>query len=206
MEMIKVPKGFIMMRDNRTKKKWTQKIEPFLLAKYPVTIGQYYGDTSQLPVTDISWFDAIIFCNKISINQGLEPYYDFNPDSFEVIESKTSKGYRLPSEAEWEYGCRAGSQTYRYGKINDIAWYNDNCTKLPLIGTKKANDWGLYDTLGCVWEWCNDIYDIEAYGLYRTFRGGSYADEARACGATVRRRSHPTAQLEDLGFRVCRSL
>ncbi len=60
--------------------------------------------------------------------------------------------------------------------------------------------------LGNVWEWCNDIYDINKYGIYRTFRGGSWADDKRACGASCRRRSHPTANLEDLGFRVCRSI
>ena len=71
---------------------------------------------------------------------------------------------------------------------------------------KEPNAWGLYDMLGNVWEWCYDLYDENVYGSYRIFRGGSWAEGARGCGATYRRRSHPTFHIDDLGFRLARSI
>lgn len=74
------------------------------------------------------------------------------------------------------------------------------------MGQKHPNQWGLYDMLGNAWEWCWDLYDEKTYGEYRIFRGGSWAEEARGCGATNRRRGHPTFKIDDLGFRLAKSL
>lgn len=118
-----------------------------------------------------------------------------------------SIGYRLPSEAEWEYACRAGTDGPRYGDIDSIAWYRENSGGyIHPVGQKQPNAWGLYDMLGNVWEWCSDQYDPVVYGSYRIFRGGGWADAERGCLATNRRRSHPTFQIDDLGFRLAQSL
>ena len=118
-----------------------------------------------------------------------------------------SNGYRLPTEAEWEYTCRAGTNTPRYGVLDDIAWFRENpSVRAHDVGLNAPNAWGIHDMLGNVWEWCADQYDPEVYGLYRVFRGGGWSDEERGCLVTNRRRSHPTFAIDDLGFRVVRSL
>ncbi|WP_250280116.1 formylglycine-generating enzyme family protein, partial [Frankia sp. Cppng1_Ct_nod] len=115
-------------------------------------------------------------------------------------------GYRLPTEAEWEYACRAGTTGPRYGQLDEIAWYRANSReRIHEVGGKKPNRWGLYDMLGNVWDWCWDTYDAEVYGTYRVLRGGGWFDEHWSCRASVRRRSHPTFQVDDVGFRVARS-
>lgn len=116
-------------------------------------------------------------------------------------------GYRLPTEAEWEYACRAGTSGPRYGPLDDIAWHRGNSEERPHEpGGRLPNPWGLHDMLGNVWEWCWDLYDPEVYGTYRVLRGGGWFDEHWSCRASVRRRSHPTFRVDDVGFRVARSL
>jgi formylglycine-generating enzyme required for sulfatase activity len=73
------------------------------------------------------------------------------------------------------------------------------------VAAKQPNAWGLYDVLGNVWEWCWDLYDAQVYGTYRVLRGGGWSDQPWSCRAGVRRRSHPTFRIDDVGFRVCRS-
>lgn len=81
-----------------------------------------------------------------------------------------SNGYRLPSEAEWQYACKAGTTGYTYGELQKIAWYNENSSgQIHDVGKKEPNAWGLYDMLGNVWEWCYDLYDETVYGSYRIF-------------------------------------
>lgn len=138
---------------------------------------------------------------------GLKEYYSISDDDQIVSCNLDSNGYRLPSEAEWQYACKAGTTGYIYGELKEIAWYNENSDgHIHEVGKKEPNAWGLYDMLGNVWEWCYDLYDEKVYGSYRIFRGGSWAEEARGCGATCRRRSHPTFHIDDLGFRLARSI
>jgi formylglycine-generating enzyme required for sulfatase activity len=214
--MIKIPEGNIVLRDDRIKTKWTVKIKPFLLAKYPVTQELYFDITKETPsyfkgnkkpVETVSWKDAIIFCNLLSDELGLKLCYTIN-NSEEILFNNLANGYRLPTEAEWEYACKAGTTEIRYGEINNIAWYKENSEKTTHdIGLKEPNEWGLYDMLGNVWEWCSDIYDETTYGSYRIFRGGGWNDEERGCMSTNRRRSHPTSfKIDDLGFRVARNI
>jgi formylglycine-generating enzyme required for sulfatase activity len=135
----------------------------------------------------------------------LEPVYDMDEQIPGAIIRPGTDGYRLPTETEWEYACRAGTQGPRYGQLDAIAWYRENSGGHPHdVKLKQPNAWGLYDMLGNVWEWCADQYDPEVYGVYRVFRGGGWADPERGCLATNRRRSHPTFTIDDVGFRVAR--
>ncbi|UNP78889.1 formylglycine-generating enzyme family protein [Bacillus nitratireducens] len=214
--MVKVPTGEVILRDDRIKKEWKVQVKPFLLAKYAVTMELYdaiTNNTSNIfkdnnkPVVNISWNDAIAFCNLLSKKAGLKEYYSINENGQKVSCNLDSNGYRLPSEAEWQYACKAGTTGYIYEELKEIAWYNENSDgHIHEVGKKEPNAWGLYDMLGNVWEWCYDLYDEKVYGSYRIFRGGSWAEEARGCGATCRRRSHPTFHIDDLGFRLARSI
>ena len=168
-------------------------------------LAPFNGDRK--PVETVSWREVILFCNLLSTRMDLTPAYLLDED--ELIEfNPKANGYRLPTEAEWEYGCKAGTTGVRYGELEKIAWYRDNAQKSTQdVGLKEPNPWGLYDMLGNVWEWCSDIYDETVYGSYRIFRGGGWYDEPRGCMATNRRRSHPVSfKIDDLGFRLARNL
>lgn len=214
--MVHIPGGEIELRDDRTKRIWTTEIKPFLLSKYQVTTEIYCSITNkspisidgyQKPVVNVSWNEAIYLCNLLSQQVGLTECYSISNDSEEIVCNWEATGYRLPSEAEWQYACKAGTTGYRYGEIERIAWYKDNSEgNIHVVGQKEPNAWGLYDMLGNVWEWCWDLYDENVYGSYRIFRGGSWAEEDRGCGASCRRRSHPSFGIDDLGFRLARSL
>ncbi|TYP74083.1 formylglycine-generating enzyme family protein [Paenibacillus methanolicus] len=214
--MVPIPAGEVALRDDRIKRSWTEQVDAFMLAAYPVTNALFASvmpsplrpkeSSPDAPVTDVSWLEAIAFCNALSEREGLAPCYAIGEDGETVVWDRRAGGYRLPTEAEWQYACKAGTSGYRYGELDDIAWYSGNSEGgVRKVGGKKPNDWGLYDMLGNVWEWCWDIYDADVYGSYRVFRGGSWAEEARGCGATCRRRSHPTFRIDDLGFRLART-
>jgi formylglycine-generating enzyme required for sulfatase activity len=210
-ELTPIPAGEIVLRDGT---KRSRTVEPFLLAPCPVT-RELYGAVRgaipgppHTPVTDVSWTDAVLFCNLLSAETGLDPCYALgeDPDAQDVVCDWTASGYRLPSEAEWEHACRAGTTGVRYGELDEIAWYRGNSGGEPHeVATKAPNAWGLYDMLGNVWEWCWDVYDPKVYGPYRVFRGGGAYDRAWGCQASSRRKSHPTLSIDDLGFRLARS-
>jgi formylglycine-generating enzyme required for sulfatase activity len=126
----------------------------------------------------------------------------------EIRFDSKADGFRLPTEAEWQYACQAGTKNIRYGDLNEIAWYKENAENhTQEVGKKQPNAWGLYDMLGNVWEWCTDIYDETDYGSYRVFRGGGWCDSQRSVMATTRRRSHPFSfKIDDLGFRIATNL
>ncbi|WP_172679217.1 formylglycine-generating enzyme family protein [Paenibacillus pini] len=214
--MIHIPKGEIRLRDDRIKHTWNVEIKPFLLSKYPVTQEFYFAVTQQSPsfckgeqhpVENVSWNDAVYFCNLLSRELELKEYYSISSDGKDVSCDLEANGYRLPTEAEWQYACIAGTTQVRYGEIDDIAWYKENSgDQTHEVGNKESNAWGLYDMLGNVWEWCWDVYDEKVYGSYRIFRGGGWCDPERGCLATNRRRGHPTFSIDDLGFRIAKSL
>jgi len=215
-QMVEIPNGKIELRDDRTKQKWTVDINSFLIAKFPVTQDFYFEIMKEnpsnfkgekYPVESVTWEDAVNFCNILSARENLKPCYNFSEDGKEISFDETANGFRLPTEAEWEYTCKAGTTEIRYDELDLIAWYKDNSEKTThSVGMKKPNKWGIYDMLGNVWEWCSDLYDTEVYGSYRIFRGGGWCDEERSVMATNRRRSHPTKfKIDDLGFRIARN-
>ncbi|MFJ8584649.1 formylglycine-generating enzyme family protein [Streptomyces sp. NPDC093595] len=214
-DMVEVPPGRVTLSDRRTRRTWPVDVAPFRMSAFPVTRSWYAEVTGQrpggahgdrLPVEGVSWWDAIRFCNALSGRAGLTPAYRFRADDGTAEWDTAADGYRLPTEAEWEHACRAGTEGPRYGRLDEIAWYRDNSGERPhAVGGKQPNAWGLYDMLGNVWDWCWDVYDAEVYGTYRVLRGGGWADEHWSCRASVRRRSHPTYRIDDVGFRVARS-
>jgi formylglycine-generating enzyme required for sulfatase activity len=212
--MVTIPNGSISLRDDRKNTKWDENIKSFNLSKYLVTQDLYSTvigcnpskfPGNNKPVENISWFDAILFCNALSEQVDLEPCYVINPEFVELISG--TRGFRLPTDAEWEYACRADTKKVQYGSIDDIAWYEGNSGGTTHeIGLKEPNKYGLFDMLGNVWEWCWDLYDPIEYGTYRIFRGGGWCDNSRGCLASNRRRSHPTYTVDDLGFRIASSI
>ena len=188
----------------------------------PVNGSHFKGP--QRPVEMISWGDAALYCNLRSQEEGLEPCYD--EQSGECNYKAT--GYRLPTEAEWEYACRAGT-TGDYGSGGDArqlaqaAWFAENSSKrTEPVRQKKANPWGLYDMHGNVAEWCNDVYEKAYYkdaptnnpcgpadGPQRVLRGGAWNSKADACRSAYRVGESPGSQdacfaRDAIGFRCVR--
>ena len=145
-----------------------------MIDKYPVTQEEYekqmganpsHWKSPQNPVEQIRWRDAAAYCNARSRAEGLPPAYD--PQTWEC--DFAAAGYRLPTEAEYEYAARAGTTTtYYFGdSAADLprhAWFKGNSTRGPHpVGEKPANPWGLHDMAGNVWEWCNDYYQEDYY-------------------------------------------
>jgi formylglycine-generating enzyme required for sulfatase activity len=220
----------------------------FSMCKYQVTQEQYQavmgtnpsyynsavagesGTPGKLPVDGVSWYDTLVFCNKLSMAKGLSPVYSISgstdPAAWEddrimtwyvVVMVAGANGYRLPTEAEWEYACRAGTTTaYNTGDTisDDTGWYSDNSNgKTHQVGLKPANAWGLYDMHGNVNEWCWDWYGDypsgsvndptgAVTGFDRVQRGGHlyYSDEC--IRSAYRSHTPPEGQC---GFRLVRS-
>jgi serine/threonine protein kinase len=202
----------------------------FYIGKYPVTLREWkavmgsnsgYFKGEDLPIEQVSWFDAVNFCNKLSSKDGLTPAYKIKGE--EVTWNQNANGYRLPTEAEWEYSCRAGSTTAFYnGAITNnekdpncdkIAWYKYNSgSTTHAVGSKTPNAWGLYDMSGNEWEWCWDWYDEyqgaetdpvgPASGSIRVLRGGSWYLNAQYCRSADRLHSYPGLRFNDIGFRL----
>ncbi|MFI9353851.1 formylglycine-generating enzyme family protein [Streptomyces lydicus] len=218
--MVAIPPGRVTLSDRRTRRSWQVELAPYRLAAYPVTQALYAQITGllpgtargdRLPVEGVSWWDAVRFCNALSRHEGLAPAYrldaDHHAEGDGIAWDSAADGYRLPTEAEWEHACRAGTTGPRYGPLDEIAWYRGNSQeRLHDVAGKRPNAWGLHDMLGNVWDWCWDVYDPEVYGSYRVLRGGGWFDEHWSCRASARRRSHPSFQVDDVGFRVARSV
>lgn len=213
-QMLEIPSGTIELRNEKSGLHWQVALEPFLLARFPVTrstwstlrTGEFPLEEPEQPQTEVSWFDAVAFCNEASAAAGLHRCYSGESDG-SVAFHPDADGYRLPTEAEWEHACRAGSADVRYGNLDEIAWHAGNSlAAIHDVGGKRPNAWGLSDMIGNAWEWCWDLFDPVVYGEYRVFRGGGFADPSRACRASCRRKSHPSLRIDDLGFRVARNL
>jgi formylglycine-generating enzyme required for sulfatase activity len=221
LEMVSLPAGKFLMGSSdsdREKPPHQVKVNSFAIGKYPITQAQYqavmgtnpshfknwFKNNPQNPVEKVSWNDAQAFCQKLS--------------------QITGKTYRLPTEAEWEYACRAGTTTrYYFGdnanQLGDYAWgrENSNSTTHP-VGQKKPNGWGLYDMSGNVWEWCEDDWHDSYAGApddgtawidndnrsqsKKCLRGGSWGSSPNFCRSAVRVRNFPDILGSNHGFRV----
>ncbi|GAA2850938.1 formylglycine-generating enzyme family protein [Microbacterium arabinogalactanolyticum] len=208
-EMRSLPGGTVTLHDARREQHRMVRLEAFEIGVFAVTEEQFAevlgvpASRPRHPARDLSWLRAIRFCNAASEWEGLDPAYTF--DGEEVTWHVDSDGYRLPTEAEWEFACRAGSTGPQYGPLPEIAWTGaDGGSEPHDVGLKLPNLHGLFDTLGNVWEWCWDLLDPERYDDYRVFRGGGFADDSWSVRASVRRGGAPRMHHDDVGMRLAR--
>jgi formylglycine-generating enzyme required for sulfatase activity len=231
MKLVLIPKGTFQMgspieegADNDEERRQVTISQDYYLGVTEVTQGQYEkvmgtnpsyfqkrvirkSDSSMYPVEQVSWEDVVEFCQKLSEL----------PE-----EKKAGRVYRLPTEAEWEYACRAGSKTaYSFGEsaqsLGDYAWFDGNANgQTHPVGEKKPNAWGLYDMHGNVWEWCSDWYCENLTGAvsdptgpregsHRVGRGGGWSTLAEFCRSAYRFRYCPSFRNADYGFRLALS-
>jgi formylglycine-generating enzyme len=254
-----IPENFILIKGNAFVNvssefyNRSEFISDFYIGKYEVTQkewmkimennpSKFKGDN--LPVERVTWYDCVEYCNKRSIKEGLQPYYiiDKNkkdPENKSELDSlkwtvtinKEANGYRLPTEAEWQYAASGGhkSKNYMYSgsnNINTVAWYwrnsgdtiltgfwfwsdiEKNNGKTRPVGLKKPNELGLFDMSGNVREWCEEWYEDYniTIGFVRAQRGGGWIGGKEACMPSSRGSFEASGIGPDQGFRLCRSV
>jgi len=218
-EMVLIPAGWFEMgsdsKDEIDEPRHRTYVGAFYMDVYEVTQAEYQKvmgknpsrwKHAKNPVEQIRWSDAVRYCNARSRSEGLEPAYDLKTWECDF----ETNGYRLPTEAEWERGARAGTgTTYYFGnnsaRLRLHCWFKGNATRGPSpVGIKQPNPWGLYDVYGNVWEWCNDFYAEDYYqkspeknstgpkaGTTRVLRGGCWDSAPDKCRSSYRENEDP---------------
>ncbi len=205
-------------------------VSPFAIGKYQVTQEQYaevigknpgHPQADKLPVNNVTWYNAVTFCNKLSERAGLQPCYSIHNAPHIIKWLPETNGYRLPTEAEWEYAARAGTTTaYSFGddpkELKQHAWFDANSGGKPQpVGKKRSNPWDLHDVHGNVWEWCWDWYEdykkkpaVDPKGPKssekRVLRGGAFWLGPRWLRSAYRDRNEPEGRNRYDGFRCVR--
>lgn len=213
------------------------QVNSFYLGKTEVTFDEYDAYTKatgkdaapsgdwgrgNTPVFMVNWFDAVNYCNWLSNKENLSKYYKVDGANVSIID--TAKGYRLPTEAEWEFAARGGSKTkgtfFAGGNtIGEVGWYVDNADgRTHPVATKVPNELGLYDMTGNVWEWVWDYYSENYYqnpavpnpqgpatGTYRVMRGGAWYNYGNYAQVVTRQNHDPGFRQNSVGFRVART-
>jgi len=212
------------------------KVEDFEIGVYAVTMEEWQGVRNwavengfelsegagggpKHPVTCVNWYDCVKWCNAKSVMEGLEPVYgvkgkegyystgEFGSKGSENIAWYKGDGYRLPTEAEWEWAARGGQRSQGYtfagsNNLNAVGWYNENSGGAAhAVGEKAANELGLFDMSGNVWEWC-----VNLNTSVRSARGGGWDFLAEACAVALRYDFYPAYRYNGIGFRLARSL
>ncbi len=218
-EMVALPGGWFEMGSDREDEVDEPRhrvcVAPFLIDRFEVTqaeFGRVMGENPsrwkdpQKPVEQVRWAKAVDYCNRRSREEGRRPCYDLKTWACDF----EADGYRLPTEAEWEYAARAGTTTaYYFGnspsRLKQHAWCKDNATRGPHpVGSRLPSPWGLHDMYGNVWEWCHDLYAEDYYrnspekdpagpkvGQTRVLRGGSWNSRPSHCRSAYRNHENP---------------
>jgi formylglycine-generating enzyme required for sulfatase activity len=238
LRMVELPGGTFWMGSEETdieKPRHRVTVSDFAMMQTPVTrslfrrvLGDQAGpeewhenaDEGGLPANNVSWFEAIDFCNALSELQGLPPCYQ--RDGKSVTWNHEANGYRLATEAEWEYACRAGTDSRWFcgddpGALADYAWFDKGWDEGPYpVAQKMPNPWGIHDMAGNVWEWCwdwNGFYAKESQsnpagpqeGDYRSLRGGSWNGPAVSLRSADRNWVRPNLRYWNRGCRCVRA-
>jgi formylglycine-generating enzyme required for sulfatase activity len=229
---VTLTRPFLVQKTEVTQRQWRD-----LMKSNP----SFLGGCDDCPVESVSWWEAVAWCNALSAREGLEVCYaprrcrgslgkgcaegrgwcegDYLCDDA-GFKGVACKGYRLPTEAEWEHAARAGSKASRHGAVDEVAWHFGNSgARRQGVGKKAANAWGLQDMLGNLWEWCWDFYDEKHYrrgdqvdpvgppaGEGRVLRGGSWRSGAADVRAVNRNGFRPGRRDGVVGFRCVRTL